>query len=231
MLASAALFDGVHEADVHLLLERFTHQVLEDAPVFLEGQQSEESKVYVVLRGRVRVSRQLTDTTPVTVAVLGPGDMFGELSAFDPGPHAASAYAVGEVHLAGVTRADLLTWALGRPYIAEQLLRVLARRLRRSRDDTSTLIFVDVAGRVAGVILELAGRLGVRKAGHVTVDHGLTQAQLAELVGASRESVNKTLHDFQARGWIALSGTAIDVLDAGRLRQRARRKTHLRGPR
>ena len=92
-----------------------------------------------------------------------------------------------------------------RPEIAEQLLRVLARRLRRTNDNLANLIFTDV-GRVAKQLLALAQRFGTQEDGAVRVTHDLTQEEIAQLVGASREAVNKALPDFAHRGWIRMEG-------------------------
>ncbi len=108
----------------------------------------------------------------------------------------------------------LRAWIADHPKIAERLLRVLARRLRRTDDDLSDLIFIDVAGRVAEQLPRLAQRFGTQEDGAVRVDHDLTQVEIAQLAGAAHETVNKVLTDFhQARldprgwrqGWIAES--------------------------
>lgn len=220
-LASAALFDDVKRADVEALLPRFAIEQFDDTEVFGQGDDSADGHIYVILSGRVRLTRQVGVNAPATVALLGPGDMFGELSAFDPGPRTASATAIGTAHLATVTRDVLLEWAAGRPYIMARLLRVLARRLQRTNHVTGDLIFVDVAGRVAGVLLDLAARFGVPDGEATRVEHGLTQAQLAELVGASRETVNKALQQFVHRGWITMDRAALRILESERLQRRS----------
>ena len=106
--------------------------------------------------------------------------------------------------------------------IAEQLLRVLARRLRRTNDALADLIFTDVPGRVAKNLLQMAGRFGTRDGGVLRVTHDLTQEELAQLVGASRETVNKALADFASRGWLRLDGKSVIILDPERLARRAR---------
>jgi CRP-like cAMP-binding protein len=113
-------------------------------------------------------------------------------------------------------------WIRAHPDIGIQLLHVVARRLRRTNNALTDLIFVDVAGRLAKQLLELAGRFGTMNAGHIHVNHELTQEALAQLVGASRETVNKALADFTQRGWIGLEGKSVIILDRERLARRAR---------
>ena len=102
------------------------------------------------------------------------------------------------------------------------MLRVLARRLRRTDDIMSDLIFTDVPGRVAKQLMRLAQRFGVQEDGAMRVTHDLTQVEIAQLVGASREAVNKVLTDFSRRGWIRLEGKSLLITDSARLAHRTR---------
>jgi CRP-like cAMP-binding protein len=113
-------------------------------------------------------------------------------------------------------------WIADHPDVAERLMRVLARRLRRTDDILRDIIFTDVPGRLAKQLLQLAQRFGVQENGAMRVRHGLTQDELAQLVGASRESVNKTLSDFSHRGWIRLEGKCVLITESERLANRAR---------
>ncbi|CRK57074.1 cAMP-binding proteins-catabolite gene activator and regulatory subunit of cAMP-dependent protein kinases [Alloactinosynnema sp. L-07] len=109
-----------------------------------------------------------------------------------------------------------------RPELAEQLLRALARRMRRTTTMVSDLTFTDVPGRVAKMLLLLAQRFGTQEAGRLRVNHELTQAEIAQLVGASRETVNKALADFAQRGWLRLEFKSALILDPERLARRIR---------
>ena len=106
--------------------------------------------------------------------------------------------------------------------MAQALLGALARRLRRTNDALADLVFTDVPGRVAKALLELSSRFGRPVEEGVLVAHDLTQEELAQLVGASRETVNKALADFATRGWIRLEARAVLLLDVERLQRRAR---------
>ena len=188
--------------------------------LFREG--DEGDRVYVVSRGKVKLGRTSPDGRENLLALLGPGQMFGELSLFDPGPRSATASAVIETTLLGLGHADLLPWLTGRPEVARGLLLQFAQRLRRSNDTLADLVFSDVPGRVAKQLLDLSERFGVASDEGVRVVHDLTQEELAQLVGASRETVNKALADFVSRGWIRLEQRSVVVLDIERLRRRAR---------
>jgi CRP-like cAMP-binding protein len=148
--------------------------------------------------------------------------MFGELSLFDPGTRHATATALTETVLLGLGHEALGPWLTGRPGVAEALLKALAQRLRRTNENLSDLVFSDVPGRVAKALVELNEKFGEKRPEGFYVEHDLTQEELAQLVGASRETVNKALADFVQREWIKLEPRAVFLLDVDRLQKRAR---------
>ncbi len=117
---------------------------------------------------------------------------------------------------------ELMGWLSGRPEVALGLLGQLAARLRRANDVVADLVFSDVPGRVAKALLDLADRFGRTADDGVHVHHDLTQEELAQLVGASRETVNKALADFASRGWLRLEPRSVVIMDVERLARRAR---------
>ena len=188
--------------------------------LFREGDSGD--KLYVVAEGKVKLGRSSSDGRENLLAILGPGEMFGELSLFDPGPRTATATAVTDTRIFALGHADLTTWVSGRPEVALSLLKQISSRLRRTNEVIGDLVFSDVPGRVAKALLDLANRFGVESEDGVHVGHDLTQEELAQLVGASRETVNKALADFAGRGWIRLEARAVVLLDLERLARRAR---------
>jgi CRP-like cAMP-binding protein len=148
--------------------------------------------------------------------------MFGELSLFDPGPRTATATALTDATVLGLGHAALRPWLTGRPEVAEALLQALAQRLRRTNEALSDLVFSDVPGRVAKALLDLGERFGQSMPDGLHVTHDMTQEELAQLVGASRETVNKALADFASRGWLRLESRSVVLLDVERLQRRAR---------
>jgi CRP/FNR family transcriptional regulator, cyclic AMP receptor protein len=221
VLAKAGLFQGVAPEDAEALAAQFDYvEVPRGSVVFTEGEPGES--LYIVLSGKIKLGRHTPDGRENLVAVMGPSDQFGELSLFDPGPRISTAVAVTDARLARMSKQALRAWIGERPAIAEQLLRVLARRLRRTNAMLADLIFTDVPGRVAKQLLQLAQRFGTMEGGNLRVTHDLTQEELAQLVGASRETVNKALADFAQRGWLRLEGKSVVILDRDRLARRAR---------
>jgi CRP-like cAMP-binding protein len=221
VLAKAGLFQGVSAEDAEALAAQFEYlDYPRGAVVFHEGEPGDS--LYIVLAGKIKLGRRTADGRESLVAVMGPSDQFGELSIFDPGPRTTTAVTVTDARLARMPKHALRGWIANRPQIAEQLLRVLARRLRRTNNHLADLIFTDVPGRVAKQLLQLAQRFGSLEGGQLRVTHDLTQEELAQLVGASRETVNKALADFAQRGWLRLEGKSVIILDRERLARRAR---------
>ncbi len=221
VLARSGLLQGVSPAAAAAAAEAF--EVVSHPrgnTIFNEGDPGES--LFIVLAGKVKISRRAADGRENMLAVMGPSDQFGELSMFDPGPRTATATALTDVRLAGMHKTALRPWITEHPEIAEQLLRVLARRLRRTNNIVADLIFTDVPGRVAKSLLQMASRFGTTEGQHIRVTHDLTQEELAQLVGASRETVNKALADFAHRGWLRLEGKTVVLLDHERLARRAR---------
>lgn len=228
ILAAAGLFQGVDPEAVNALLVQLQPVEFARGHVFFtEGQPGDQ--LFIIASGKVKLGRSTWDGRENLFAIRGPSDTFGELSAFDPGPWTSTATAVTVVCVAPVDRDVLRAWIGARPVIADRMLRVLARRLRRTDDLLTDMIFTDVPGRVAKQLMRLAQRFGVQEDGALRVNHDLTQMEIAQLVGASRETVNKVLTDFGQRGWIRLEGRSMLITDSERLSQRTRSDLHPHG--
>jgi CRP/FNR family transcriptional regulator, cyclic AMP receptor protein len=199
-----------------------THVVLLRRGEHLYEEGTVDDKLYVIIEGKVKLTRTSPDGREVLVRVQGPGEMFGELAMFDPTYRTSTAAAVTDARLAVIAHADLRDVLVRRPTVAMILLKELAQRLRVITETTTNLIFTDVPGRVAKNLLDLAERFGNQESDGLHVHHDLTQEELAQLVGASRETVNKALADFAARGWLQISARSVLILDQERLRKRAR---------
>ncbi|MBV2363445.1 Crp/Fnr family transcriptional regulator [Streptomonospora sp. S1-112] len=221
VLRKAPLFEALDEEGAAALRASVSEVRLgRGQTLFSEG--DEGDRLYVILSGKMKLTRAAVDGRENLLSVLGPGEMFGELSLFDPRPRTASAVAVTDAVLAGLGHDDLRPFLAQQPQVSLQLLKALASRLRRTNDVMSDLVFTDVPGRVAGQLLDLAERFGKEGEDGLHVHHDLTQEELAQLVGASRETVNKALAEFALRGWLRIEAKAVVLLDVERMRRRAR---------
>lgn len=221
VVLSGALFAGIdRDASRALLGSLTTVDLPRGRAIFHEGDRGD--RLYVIGSGKVKLGRRSSDGRENLLSVLGPGEMFGELSLFDPGPRTATASAVSDSRLYELSHDELIRWLDKHPAVAKHLLEALARRLRRTNEALADLVFSDVPGRVAKALLDLSTRFGETVEDGIRVAHDLTQEELAQLVGASRETVNKALADFTSRGWVRREGRAVVLLDLPRLERRAR---------
>ncbi len=197
----------------------------------------EPTELYIVASGKVKLTRPSPRPLPSVMQrrgarphipapresllwLNGPGDIFGELSIFDPGPRSTTATAMVPTELLVVYRDDLWDLIRNHQRIAEAFLQQLAGRIRRANDTMSGLVLSDVPGRLAFVLLSLAERFGTPTERGIEVRHDLTQAELAQMVGATRETVNKVLTDFVTKRWITVRARTIVVREPGKLRAR-----------
>jgi CRP/FNR family cyclic AMP-dependent transcriptional regulator len=221
VLARAGMFQGVEPSAVSALTAELRPVDFRSGhTVFAEGEPGD--RLFIIISGKIKIGRRSPDGRDSLLTIMGPSDMFGELSIFDPGPRTSSATTITEVRAVSMDRETVRAWIADRPEIAEKMLRVLARRLRRTDHNLADLIFTDVPGRVAKQLLRLAQRFGTQEGDALRVSHDLTQEEIAQLVGASRETVNKALSDFAHRGWIRLEGKSVLICDCEHLVRRAR---------
>jgi CRP/FNR family transcriptional regulator, cyclic AMP receptor protein len=167
--------------------------------------------VIVVISGRVKVVVRSADGGELTLTVIGPGGMFGELGVADGGPRSADAETLEECRLLFVPR-EMIQDICGRERTAEHaLLRSIAATLRRLTEAASDLVFLDLPRRVAKVLLsQPRGADGL-------IWPPVSQEELAHQAGGSRQSVNAALRGFERRGWIQMRGRAVTVTHAAAL--------------
>ncbi|PFG44458.1 CRP-like cAMP-binding protein [Isoptericola jiangsuensis] len=221
VVLSAPLFSDMESEESKALFDSMVPVELSRGDVlFREGEPGD--RLYVIAQGKIKLGRRSSDGRENLLSILGPGEMFGELSLFDPGPRTATASSVSEALIYELRHQALVQWIAQHPSVATTLLGALARRLRRTNETLADLVFSDVPGRVAKALLDLSNRFGETNDEGVRVAHDLTQEELAQLVGASRETVNKALADFATRGWVRREGRAVVLLDLDRLERRAR---------
>ena len=195
-------------------------KIAKGSVLFAEGDEGDH--LYVIVEGKLKLGTSSGDGRENLLSILGPGEMFGELSLFDPGPRTSTATAVTDAKLLSLGQEKLIPWLATNPNVSLQLLARLAQRLRRTNEAVGDLVFSDVPGRVAKALIDLGERFGKQTDEGLFVHHDLTQEELAQLVGASRETVNKALADFAGRNWLKLDGRAVLITDLERLSKRGK---------
>jgi CRP/FNR family transcriptional regulator, cyclic AMP receptor protein len=172
--------------------------------------------LYIVREGRVKVVLVGEDGREVILGVLGVGEHFGELSLIDDQPRSAHVIAMEDSLLLVLRRDDFRRRVEATPAVAWALLSELSRRLRRADGKIGGLVLLDVPGRIARLLLDFA-----EEAGSDTIDKPLTHQTIAQMIGASRETVSRAMREFQDAGWIGVERRRISVTDRTALLTRA----------
>ena len=221
VVRKAPIFLGLDEAAATTLRSSMTLVKLRKGQsLFKEGDDGDH--LFIVSSGKVKLGTKSPDGRENLLMILGPGDMFGDLSLFDSGPRTATATAVTDTKLLSLGQDKVIPWVKEHPEVSLHLLARLASRLRRTNEVVGDLVFSDVPGRVAKALIDLGVKFGEKREEGLFVNHDLTQEELAQLVGASRETVNKALADFAQRGWLRLEARSVMILDYERMLKRGR---------
>jgi len=214
LLAGSELFSAFDESTLATLVA--AARPLEcDRNVVVFSEDDEADELFVVRSGRVAVGRRSVDGRESLVALMEAGDLFGEMPLFDEGTRSASARALERSHLLGIPYGVVRDALDARPVLLWEVVRLLAERLRNTDSALADAVFLDVTGRTAKRLLELAGE-------DDDFQLPITQEELAGLVGASRERVNKSIAAFIRLGWIEQLDRRYRILERDRLAQRAR---------
>ena len=176
--------------------------------------------LYMIKEGKVKICIISPDGQEVSLTVFGKGEVFGEFALLDGLPRSADAVALEKVECYTLQRSDFQNAILKNPKIAILVLEALSKRLRNTNNMVEDLIFLDVYGRVAKKLLELADAHGVKTEEGVVIDVRLTQQELASMVGASRESVNKVLGYFTDKNFISTDKHRITIHRIADLKRR-----------
>jgi CRP-like cAMP-binding protein len=172
--------------------------------------------LFIVRSGRVKVVLIGEDGREVILGMLGVGHHFGELSLIDSQPRSAHVIAMEDSTLLVLRREDFRRRVQESPAVAWALLVELSRRLRRADEQIGSLVLLDVDGRIARLLLDAAD-----EGGDATIQKRLTHQTIAQMIGASRETVSRAMREFQDRGLIAVHHRQITVADRAGLEQLA----------
>ena len=221
LLAANDLFAGLPEAELEGLRPALRmRRYAKDDHVFREGDPG--SHLYLVASGQVKIGRVGAGGSEIVFALLGPGEVFGELSLFEPdGERSADAIALVPTECALLGRDAALAFLRRHPELLLRVIASLIAYIERKDRAMAEVSFLDIPGRIAQRLLDLAASKGEPAAGGVLIRVPLSQRTLAAMVGASRENVNRALNRFVELGYITQSRGTITVLKPEELRRRA----------
>ena len=218
VLRTVPLLGGVPEADLRILATLARERSIPKGGVIL-SQGTQGDALYLIRTGQVKVTIIAEDGREVILSVLAPGSFFGEMALLDDEPRSAHVIAMTATTVLQLRREDFRARLRSSPDLSIALLRELSRRLRRADDTITSLMLLDVNGRVAHLLLELAREEGGD--GHAGIARRLTHASIGQMVGASRETVSRTMRNLVLRSVIAVTRREIRLLDGDALRRAA----------
>ena len=172
--------------------------------------------LFIVREGRVKVVLVAEDGREVILGVLGVGEHFGELSLIDEQPRSAHVIAMEDATMLVLRREDFRARVERSPAVAWALLQGLSRRLRRADDKIGGPVLLDVPGRIARLLLDASN-----EAAGDRIEKPLTHQTIAQMIGASRETVSRAMKEFQEANWISVERRQITIADRAALEQRA----------
>ena len=214
VLAATPIFGALSDMErgellSHVRMRRFAR----DEVVFHRDDPA--GHLYVILTGSVKVSIPDEQGREIVVAIERDGAVFGELALFDETPRSATVTALEDSQVVTLAREDFLRILERSPRASREIMRVLARTVRRASGRIEDLVFLDVPGRVAKCLLDLS-------TAHARTEIELTQDDLAAFVGATRVSVNRALAELEGQGAIAVGRRHISVREPALLRKQVR---------
>jgi CRP-like cAMP-binding protein len=217
-LTTVPLFAGIDPAELAQLAEVTREKQYPKGSVIVFEDDPGDA-LFIVREGRVKVVLVSEDGREVILGVLGIGEHFGELSLIDEQPRSAHVIAMEDALLLVLRRDDFKRRVEVTPQLAWTLLVELSRRLRRADGKIGGLVLLDVPGRIARLILDAAA-----DAGSDTIEKPLTHQTIAQMIGASRETVSRAMSEFQEAGLITVARRRITVANRQGLEQRAHAK-------
>jgi CRP/FNR family transcriptional regulator, cyclic AMP receptor protein len=212
LLAQTSIFAGLGKRELDQLLALAIKKRYEARAVVL-AKGDAALQIFVIARGRVKAITHGGAGRQAALSIMGPGEVFGEVAVFDGEPRSATITAIEPCELLLLGRNDFVAFLERTPKVAIKLIEVLSRRLRRLSERLEDSTFLELDARLAKELLRLAARYGVAAPRGRCIELGLSQQELGDLVGASRESVNKQLRAWEEAGLIARAGGRIVLCD------------------
>lgn len=206
MLGNVSLFAGLPEQDIAMISNLATTRTYPKNTIIIsEGDRSDS--LYAVLSGKVKVYLSDDEGKEIILNIQGEGEYFGELALLDDAPRSASVMTLEESRMAVVSKTGFEDCLAKNPEMALRVIRGLSARLRNLTENVKSLALMDVYGRVARTLLDLAEGEGDM----LVINQKLTQRDIANMVGASREMVSRILKDLSTGGYITIKNKTITI--------------------
>jgi CRP/FNR family cyclic AMP-dependent transcriptional regulator len=196
------------------------HYLKKGSILFRKGDEGEA--LYMIIEGKIKISVTSRFGNEVILAVLSDGDFFGEMALLDGLPRSADAVANEDTHLLVLSRSEFLSFIIHNETAAMSIIFSLTQRLRKADDFLADTCFLNIGSRLAKKLLELAEIHGQQEGDTIQIKLVLTQSDLASMVGATRESINKELKKLRDKGLVTKQGRMLMIHNLERLKRRVR---------
>ncbi len=218
-LKQVAIFADLAQEDIQDLMAVAKRRTFRSGEVIFHRDDPGQV-LYLIKEGKVKICLISPDGQEIALAVLGASEYFGEFALYDGLPRSADAIAIEKVECYTLQRSDFHNAIMKNPKIAIQVLEGLSKRLRNTDNMVEDLIFLDVYGRVAKKLVELSEMHGRQVENGIYIDVRLTQQELASMVGASRESVNKVMGYFTDKNYLSTDKHRVTLHRVSELKRR-----------
>jgi len=214
MLRSVPLFASFSEEPLRMLTTVVTRRSVTRGTIIMAAGDPTDS-LYIILSGRLKVMMSDAEGKEVILTILSPGEFFGEMGLIDDAPRSASVIAIEPCELLAINRRDFKKCLAENFEMSMAVMRGLVRRLREADRKIGSLALLDVYGRVARLLLDMAETVDGQK----MVTKRLPKQDIAKMIGASREMVSRVMKDLQMGGYIEMRGSTIVLHDTIMLRE------------
>jgi len=208
ILRNHSLF-GQLDVDALTRLASYSHSKSVSAGTTIFERGDPGTSLFAVLRGTVKISNQSSDGKDAGLNMIPAGGIFGEIALLDGQPRTADAFAVSDCELMQIDRRDFVPLISQRPEIALKLIEILCSRIRHTSEQVEDMTFLDLPGRLAKTLLWLSEQSGSSAGRKVSI----TQREIGQIIGMSRESTNKQLREWEEKKWLKLERGGLVILD------------------
>jgi CRP/FNR family cyclic AMP-dependent transcriptional regulator len=208
VLKTVPLFASLGEEQLRMLTAMVTRKSAPRSTTIMAGGDPTDS-LYIVLSGRLKVMMSDSEGKEVILAILGPGEFFGEMGLIDDEPRSATVVTIEPCELLSIAKRDFKKAMAENWQMTEAVMRGLVKRLREADRKIGSLALLDVYGRVARLLLDMAENVD----GEKVVTKRLPKQDIAKMIGASREMVSRVMKDLQTGGYIEMRGSTIVLRD------------------
>ena len=211
-LRQIPLFASLKDEEIEAIFKlSVTKKCSKDTIILLEDEEGDT--LFVILKGKVKVTTFSESGKEVIFSILNEGDFFGDMSLLDGKPRSATVISVEESELRLIRRSDFSKLLETHPGIALKLFEELTSRLRKADERIESLALLDVTGRIAGILLQLADERGEKSDESILIKSRPTHQELANMVGTTRETVTRVLKQLENKKYIYMEGKDLTIIN------------------